>query len=125
MPDGSVEATIESGAGSASDAQTSPSDTGLSRPSGDIVAPLDNSPQPAGSSPGSSQPEQNHQLEEFDQPKSPSPLPSPVSGEQSEEQKESGQYGDDRSFANAKIQRLRRIRRAALDAMMVIKTYET
>lgn len=47
LPDGSVDAVIESGAGSTGDAQISPPDTGLSRPSGDTDVPLYNNLQPA------------------------------------------------------------------------------
>lgn len=47
LPDGSVDAVIELGAGSTGDAQISPPDTGLSRPSGDTAVPLYNNLQPA------------------------------------------------------------------------------
>lgn len=47
LPDGSVDAVIESGAGSTGDAQISPPDTGLFRPSGDTAVPLYNNLQPA------------------------------------------------------------------------------
>lgn len=95
------------------DAQISPADTGLPGPSGDIVAPPDQTLQQAGSDFQFPQPEKDHQL------KSPSPFPSPVSGEQSDEQKESGHFEDEKNVPNAKIHRLGRRRHADLDAIMM------
>ena len=101
--DGSAEPPIEPSASSADDARNSPSDTRIQMPSGENRAPLYgpfwNHQKPTEIHPKYPEPEKEQQLN------TPSPFSSPVSREQSGEQRESRLYAGESTVPNDNIER--------------------
>lgn len=101
--DGSIEPPLEPGASSANDARYSPSDTRIQMPSGENRAPplgpFWNDQKPTEIYPKHPEPEKEQQLN------TPSPFSSPVSREQSGEQRESRLYAGESTLPNDNIER--------------------